>query len=659
MKKWLSIILVLVIGLLALIYTCQVGLPKGKIASLESIVPNEAVYYIYSHNLDSKIRDFQASSFFKQIQESEFYNKSVNPILKKAKNKLPFLSELFKKDSGLAIFSLGNIEGRRMGLADFGDFLLLLRIDPKKYNNISKSLADFYLSLAEKNKASFDKYRGLRITNYKLSEAKIVISYALLADVILVSNNEDLIHKAIDLFKDKGKNSLGFVGGFQRMLAKIKKDSLLWGYVNNKKYYQEMLNEYALMSLRSQESGEIKLLGSMKIKPFVNLMNILDRSCFYIDYDELKQGFIGKGYNTFDKSQDTDNMLSVISGRPLDTNTFNLIPKNIIGYYGGNQDFLNSWKFFKKLLSASNEMMKQGLKADSRYSQFKDRIDEMPDFEDFLKIAESYLGLNLEDELLPLLGNNFAVVFAQLKDEGIGLGSDINDTTIPKRQLNMPIIFPQGYGFLEVKDNAGAKALIDKISVNLVNNLNKLIQEQEQKFKQQYGSKEQQDNKGQPLPEEEKEKIRLKQESYRDIALWTFEISDFPAAFITPNYCILDNYIVFSLSPKLTRNIIDIYKSKEDSLNSNYKFESLKDKINSNYANIVFFDSEKLINNFKNSDFYTSLRASPLKMKESSFKELDSLLDILSNFQTFAFTSAMADPETMESTFYVKVKGLL
>ena len=299
------------------------------------------------------------------------------------------------------------------------------------------------------------------------------------------------------------------------------------------------------------------------------------------------------------------------------------------------------------------------MKADKRYSQFKDRIDEMPNFEDFLKIVESYLGVNIENEVLPLLGNDFGIVFVHLEDASIRFGSNQGDTELPMQQLNTPFMFPQGYGFLEVKDTANAQMLIDKMARNLVNNLNKFIQEQKQKFQEQYGIKDQQDNKGQPVPEQEKDKIRLQQESYSDIALYTFEILDFPLDFIKPNYCILDKYIVFSLSPKLTRNIIDIYKTRQDSFNSNYKFESVKDKIDPNYANIMFFDSEKLINNFRNLNFYTSMQSSPLRIKESSFKKLDSILDILSNFQIFAFTNTMIDPETMESTFYIKVKGLL
>ena len=647
MKKRLGIVLLLVIISFSLSYGYKI-LHEVKIASLESIVPEEVIYYLYSYNLDKKIKEFQASDFFKQISTSPLYKEFIAPKLEQARQRTPILSELTEKDVALAIFSPGK-------------FLFLVRVDPKKQVKIKKYIADFYLSLVTKDQVSYKGYKGIKITNYKLPQAKMTISYAFLSDIIVFGNSSDIIQKSVDLFRNQSHNSLLNNKDFQKVTAKIKKDPLLRIYKNNKRYYQDILQAYTSSSLQYQKSKDSKSVESfMNIKPFINLMNILEGYASYLDYDELKTGFVFKAYQTFNRSLDQENMLNIIAyDKKVDKNTLGLIPRDIIAYYGGSQDLLNLWKFLKTFYSAMHEMMKTEIENEPRYRQYKNQIDSMG-FDDMLQRFESFLGVNIEKDILPLLGNNFGMVWVKVDDMDFPLGGLQMSSNVPGQE-SLPIIFPQFYSFIELKDKSKMQEIMEKIVKRLVENINQIIEEQKRNLQEKSSLQKQQDNKEQQQEiEEEKKFFQLSVDTYKDINISSMEMVDSPSDFLRPNYCILDKYIIFSLSPTLTKKVIDIYQTKYATLSSNLYFESAQNKISTDYSNIMFFDFKRMIDNIQATKFFNNLQANLSMNTQSKFskEDADSILNILRNINTLTFTNRMLDSDTMESSCYVKIQGL-
>ena len=662
MKRWLVIILALVIISGILFYAI---LHEAKITSLESIVPEDVIYYIYAYNLDKKIKDFQSSAFFQELSKSSVYRKFIEPKLEKIKQRAPFLSNFLEKDIAFVIFSLGSIGTSKSDIGNAGDFLALVRLDPKKSPKIKKYIADFYITFCAKDSVISTKYKGIKIIIYKLLKEKTEIAYAFLSDVIVVGNNVDIVKKSIDLFKRQNQNSLLNNKDFQQVTAKIKEDALFWGYGNSKNYYQEILRRYAYSSLKSRDSRDARFAQSLfKMKSFINLMNILKGYAFYLDYDELKEGFVFRSYHTLDSSMDTEGLLDIIAyKKAVDKNTFSLIPKDTIVYYGGSQDLVKTWNFLRRFYGSFDEIMRAEMKADPRYYQYKDKIDEMG-FENAFKKFESFLGVNIEKDILAALGNNFGAAFVRLDDVDIPLTGPQATSGLP-RQQSMPILFPQIYVFFELKDTVKIQKVMETVRQHFIDNVNQIIKERERKRQENLNlpgpqGNQNQDNKEQQPAAEEKKPLSLKIDSYKDVNIYRIELLDFPIALLNPNYCILDKYIIFSLSLPITEKIIDIYNTKRGTFSSNFDFESVQANLPSDYSNIMFFDFKNMIKNITRSRFFINLQPYLIKnpKKDFSKEDLDSVLNVLSNISNFTFINKLLDPDTIESSLYIKIKGL-
>lgn len=639
MKRWLGLTLALLVLTAILFSASKLLAPKAKIDSLEGIVSENALFYYSTYNLDEKIKDFQASDFFKQISGSPLFKKlPSSPSLEKLLAKMPLVSDFIKKEIALAIFSLKNMESRKAELADLADYLLLARVEKNKYAGIKKSIADLYLTFSSKEKAHFTKYGGVKITNYKLSKAKISLSYALLSDVVVISNKESIIKESIDLFKKQKNNSLAQNENFRKITQRIKKDGLLWGYANNRIYYQDMLKDYAGRALRPSEASAASLIGSFKkIQPLINLANALGVSSFSLGYDELKYGLILKSYQTFNRTKDTENFISAfMSNEPFDKNTFKLLPWDIVGYYGGNQDLLKYWFALKDFFSAMEEFIKAEMGQGPHSAQYKSAIGKEAGIEQMLEGMYSFFGVNIEKDVLPLLGNNFGVAFDGFRDD-----------------------FPQVYGFIELKDIRGMRDIMNRAAEHTADNINKFFQLQEEMSKAYAGVERQQPNDI-IKSTEEKQYVKLQTVEYAGLPIQSIDVIDFPIAGFSPNYCILDKYIVCTLSPSLTKKIIDIYKNNKDSLSTNFGFEKAQNNILAEYSQIMFMDFPRLVQNIQAAKFFAELtKKIPEKTPEGFSREnMDSILSIISNIDLFTISGRMPDAQTLEYCAYIKIKGL-
>lgn len=658
-KKWVSIVLILAVILAASIYAYD-KLNEVKIASIDSIVPDEAIYYIYSYALNNKIKDFQASPFFQQVIANSAYNKYITPKLEILRQKIPFLGDIFEKDAALAVFSLGGKIGQveRKDLTDFGDFLFLARIDKNKHIKIKKAIADLYLKFTPGRQIAQNKYKGITITNYKIPKSEITIRCALLSDILVISNSSSTIQKSIDLFRIKNHyGSLHDNSRFVDLKTRIKTDPLLWGYEDLRRYYEEIMQEYAYNSLKANEpKNTSNLISFIKAKPFTDFMNIFEGVVFYLDYDELKSGFIFKSYNVFNKTGDKSILDVILYNKEVDKTSFRLVPRDIIGYYGGNQDFLKLWKVMNKFYASTEEIMKAEWKNDPRYSAYKDRIDSFS-FKNIIKVLESFLGISIENDLLATIGNNFGMVFSGLEDIDIPIGLPQKDATADQKQI-FSFLFPEFYGFIDLKDSQKMSETMTKMTQHIIEQANEFFQKQDE-IMAKYVAK----SKGvdpETVAVEKKQYFKLNTEEYSGGSIRSIDITNFPVDFIKPNYCVIDKYLIFSLSPLLTKKAIDTYKNNRGSFISGTYFESAKENLPSSYSNIVYFYFKKMISDIKSTKFYGRLQKdlSGNKRNNVTKEELDSVLSILSNINALTYTNRLSDTETIESSCYIGVKGL-
>lgn len=642
MKKWIYIILALVIISGASIYAYQaLHQAQIKVGAFESIVPDKAILYLYSYNLDNKIIEFRSSQFFQQVSSSKLYKKFIEPGLTKFRQDSVFISDLlFKKDAALAVLSFGEPEGSGEGKkTNVADILLLLRVESKLSVRLKKELSDFYLRSVAKDGISFKNYSGIKITSYKFPQGDLIISYAILGDVIIFGSIEG-IQKSIDLFKQKNKDSLANDVGFQKLAPKIEKDSLFWGYCNYKNYNKELVRVFVHRPSDSDlPQGANRAASLMQMKPFVELASIFEGTVFYLDYDSLKDGFIMKTYGSFNKkAADSESLLDVIaSQKRVDKKQLNLVPKDAIVYCGGNYDLLNYWRFLKKFLFSLDEL-------------YKDKLANAS-FEHSLKMAESFLGVDIERDILASLGSNQGFAFVNINSIDFGTGQEM-PVIVSRSGKGVSFPFPQIYAFLEFNDEAKLRTVMQSVSEHAITNLNKIINAQQQ---QGQAKQVRLDSRLKPQPEE-KEYLKLKIENYNGIDLYIIDMLEgFSIEQLRLNYCFLDNYMLISISPQLTKKIIDLSGSNYGSLNSNFEFKRAMDKMLPDYSTVLFFDFSRLMRNIKETGFINQLKK---ESKDFSGETIDELLDILSNISTFASTQSLSDSGTSEASIYIKVKGL-
>ncbi|RJO64652.1 MAG: hypothetical protein C4540_03005 [Candidatus Omnitrophota bacterium] len=670
MKKLLGIFLVAVVLAGAAYYGYQ-ELQKISISSLESITPDDVVYYLYSFDLGGKVKDFQSSELFKQVYTTSFYLNLIEPELSKIRKRVPFLPDFFQKDTAFVMYSLGKAAGyTKPGEVQLGDFLFLFRIDPNKQASIKKSVSDFYLSLAAKDQVSFEKHKGIRVTNYRLPKMNISVHYAVVSDVVMISNSIGLIQKSIDLAKNQAQASLSVNASFRKAKARIDKDALFWLYMSNRNYYKQVLPAYMVGASSSGKSPDSQsLVYFSKLKSIMDWVNILEDSVFYVQHDELKSGLFFKAYQVFNKplSSDENAFKFLYFNQAVDKDTFLLIPRNAIGYFGGTQDMVSLWKGFQKFYGAMDEIAEAGIQAKGGFLGSRGAMPPVK-ISDLFQRLESALGVSIEKEVLPLAGNNLSVVLADIEEIEIPIpakpGKASAQTALPQAQ-GFPMMLPRFYFTLELKDSVKMRQVMDKIISHVTANINQSIRQKEMLMKAaqqvQQGA---QDAEGAQAQAQEAavDYVITSTEAYSNTLITSVDIKDFPLVGLKFNYCIIGKYAVFSYSPALTKKVIDAYLKKGNSLMSNFEFESMQSRLPSSYSSIMFFDFKKLLDEVKETMLFRQLYLTlPEKTKaKNSFSQetVDSMLNILGNIGVFVSTTRSIDDVTVETSGYIKIKGL-
>ena len=647
MKKWLGIILCLGIILAVFVYWNR-GFQQPKIVSLESILPDDAVYYVFSYNLKKKIHDFVSSRFVSAARRSSLYEKFLKAKVERLNKKIPLLNDFVEKDTAVALFEAKEGKPSDDNVPWGGEYLLLTRVDPAKHLKIKKAFADFYLLLTLKNKSTTQKYKGVTITSYPLQEKAVY--YSLLSDVVVVSSSRELVHTCIDLFKATiHSGALGNSQNFQKISVKLKKDSLFWGYGNSKRYYQDMLHSYAYNALRSKAAETKGSLESFRnMRPMVNLMNVLEGYGFYLDYNPARSGLAFKAYTLFNRAQDKEAIVKVIAyDKELDNAVFRLIPQAAVGYYGASQDLFEVWAFMKKFYISVEELMKAHLHSSNRYPRSPEQIEAMS-VEKTIKAFESFLGLDIERDILSLLGNNFGLVFIGLEDVAVDAGA-------------ASFLFPQGYIFCELRDSAKTEKMLEQIAARCIENLNQSISRVRKSASARRLQEAQPPQEAAPAPQEPKEYLALQTDVYNGVKINSIEIADFPVPGIKLNYCILDKYLIFSLSAYVTKRIIKGYTDTEGSLSKNLNFEALGMNAGNGFSNILYFDCRRLIDSLQNKKSYQRFReglALNRTKEDFSQEDIDSLFTIAGNIHSIVLTQKLSDYETLETSGYFEIKGL-
>jgi tRNA pseudouridine-54 N-methylase len=664
MKKWIVTILLLVVAAAAgAFYVLQVLPGAKRVSSLESLVSEDTLFYAYSYNLDKKIKEFQASDFFGKLSKTSIYKAWVEPQLNHIYQNAPFLSGFLQEDVAVALLSLGNLQSPQGSIQDLGDFLILVRLNPKKRAQIKRQVFDTYLSVTGKGKMTSKTHKGIKISKYTSLNPAFTINYAFIADVLALSNNANVIQKSIDLYQKTSKKSLSENSNFQSIRTKIKNDAWAWGYQNNEKYNQQLIAYYASGALRSKNARwAAYAVDPAQLAPMMELMNIIKASGFCLERDILKEGFLWKGYYLIGepKSKAISEITKFITDkRILDEEVLRLIPQDILVYLGGCKDISALWKFIKFSFA---QMPGAALAPSSGDRSAATAGETSKDIKDNLAKLDSFLGVSIERDILPALGDDFGFIVVNLENTEITMFGPQTEPRSPSPG-SFSIALPQAYTYLELKDVPRIRAILEGAVRKLVEEANQKIKEREHRWQETIGQKAPASAEKQEdlIPQEESQPLTFLKDTYQEAEIFYIDLLNFPLAFFKPNYCFLDKYVIFSYSLPLTKKVIDVYKNKGNSFAKNLNFLSMKDKIPTGYSYIAFFDIKHTIDELKRTKFFDSMLYQMLSSAGHTGltkEELDQLLDVLSDLVSITSANMASEQDILETNHYIKIKGL-
>ncbi len=660
MKKTIIVILLLAVVAAGVFYVIKILPGAKKVSSLESLVPEDALFYTYSYDPDKKIKEFRASDFFGKFAKSSIYKAWLEPQLNQLYQNAPFLSDFLQKDVAVALFSLGNPQSLHFSIQDLGDFLVLVRLDPQKHKQIQRQALDVYLSVAGKGKATFKTYKGVKISKYTSVKPVFTINYAFIADVLVLSNNANVIQNSVDLYQKTIKKSLSENSHFQNIKARIKNDTWVWGYHNNEAYNRQLFAYYASGALRSKGGRwAAYAMDPTQLAPMMELMNLIKVSGFSFERDILKEGFLCKGYYFIGepKSKAISEFAKFITDkRILGEEVLRLVPRDILLYLGGRRDILTLWKFIKYSFARISQT------AVAPYSG-RGSAEVTKEIKDGLAKVDSFLGVSVEKDILPALGDNFGFAVANLENTEINMLNPQAQSSSPAMG-GFSIAVPQAYTYLEIKDVPKISALLEGAVRKLVEKANQQIKERESRWKETLGqeapaSAEKQEDL---IPQEEAQPpLTFLKDTYQEAEIFYIDLLNFPLTSFKPNYCFLDKYVIFSYSMPLTKKVIDVYKNKGNSFARNSNFLSIKEKIPAGYSAIAFFDIKRTVDELKRVKFFESIlyQIAVSSAPQGVAKDgLGQLSDALSDLVSITSASRVLEQDIIETDLYIKIKGL-
>lgn len=669
MKKWIIAVVVLAVAAAAGAFYVLKILPGPKsVSSLESLVSEDALFYTYSYNPGKKIQEFQASDFFNKLSQTDVYKNIVQPQLDRFYQNAPFLSDFLENDVAIAFLSVGNPQPGSFQFQDIGDFLLLVRLDPKKRAQLQRQIVDAYLSVSGKGKTSSKRYKGIKISRYTSLQPAFTINYAFISDVLALSNNANVIPESIDLYLTDGKGSLLENVDFQSIKSRIKTDAWSWGYHNNEAYNRQLFAYYASGAMRSK-SGRwaAYAVEPSQVASMMDFMNLIRLSAFSFEQDILKDGFLWKGYYVIGepKSKAIREIAKFITDKKvLKEEVLRIVPRDVLLYVGVCKDISSFWRFIKLSFARMAEAAFSYTPQGQSPAATKEARKEM---DAGLAKLDSFLGVSTEKDILPALGDDFGFVVVNLEDTEINMfgGGPPQANPSSPSMGSLSVAIPQAYSYLEVRDVPKIRTILEDAIQKLLDKANRKIAEKERRWKktleQQAPALGQQQEGEVSTPQEEQPPMVLLKDAYQEREIFYIDVPNFPVASFKPNYCFLDTYLIFSYSLPLTKKVINAYKSKRDSFVHNLSFSSVKNKIPAGYSDIAFFDLRRTVGQLKRAKFFDGIVYSMLASKDpqgTTKKNLDQFLDVLSDLFSITSANRVAEDNILENNLYIKIKGL-
>lgn len=521
MKKWIiSIVTVL------LLFAAGIGFyfwTQQEEWAIEDMLPEGSLIYVDSKNVAKNLKGFTASRLFRSIstmdvpllleksglkkEQIEQYENLKNQINTVSKNLL--LEKFFGQEIVLAVYpvTVGTVGPKALAEAA-NSFTLVTRLESeaKFVEFMSRFLKTLEMPYTTEE-VQYKKYKITNITTPALSSLNIKISYVRIKDFLVLGFGEEVSRRSVDVVT-KARTSLAKDKKFLSIKSKFLENSQFMVYVD----IETIVSKFKEQIQKVVNAGSADKNLNQQVERSFTVWAGFTSLGFSATYGEV---ITLKTFVNFDKNRMDPALRQIYSYAPMKNTTLDFVPQKSLAYQWNNFYDMNFYW----------TQVKQALADISRSPERK--MEATP--EEMIAAWEDVLKLNVERDILPVLGREQGWIFTDINFSG--------EFPLPE------LIF-----FIKITDQVKAE--------NMINTWTK------------------------------DSAFVLQSEDYKGVGLRYFSLPI--RVDLQPGYCFLNDYLLLASDRGALKTVIDTQQKTAASLASDSSFQEVNKGL-TEAANSVFF----------------------------------------------------------------------
>lgn len=532
MKKLLITLIVLAVIAAAGIWGARTFIKPAEIAIAE-ILPQDVAFYYSIQNIESTWKNIKTSRFWKKFSDLSLW-KDIQVA-----SGIEDLQNQFKENIGIALTEENIIKliGKELvititpGASAEAPPKILLLCRGKNKQSITEVINPIIAKVTEDDPTRIEKiqYQDNTITHIKpISSDQPEIRFFLLNNILVVGLGDTMstIEKIADISGGKNEKSLasaetfkkitGLVGNTQKELA-----GLFYMDFTKMRKYLEALN------VPGPEGTPTKVTTGMETLAFMG------------GWSELKDGLITKLY-IYPNTKNLDPELKKMwEAKPQVPSTLKFAPEKTLLYIVSSSiDLSSMWNLWQTNLKAQ---------APEQSRQILQNIENF----------KNNWGIDLETEILPLIGNEVAFIFSDINTEGL--------MPIPKLGLVLKINnkdkADNAIGNIIAKNNEMAAAEAEAVEKEPAASVSEETTAEVVSEEIEPAEEEKPAEVIEPAAPRIRFQINLTDESYEEQTIKAIQLP-LVGTGLAPGYTYMDDFLIIGATTKTLQEMIDVTKGK-------------------------------------------------------------------------------------------------
>lgn len=413
-------------------------------SDISKVIPDGALVYIRFSNIKKNVDEFTATKFWQDLktinlkqamgeagaspQQLAEYESLKTNLTEGYQNLMA--SQFFGQEAALAVYPVANLDfdnvDEKIARDLLGSLVLVVRITAQA--QMAELVSGFSKHFSKDFTSEELKHKNQSYTRIKSADSTVSLHYAKFGDLLIVSFNEEAVKQSIDVHA-KSRKALFQDPGYQKVHPKFLPSSDIVFYGNYDTFVSGIRSQILKMTEDAKaKNPQVAQQTQEKMDEAFNQMKGFTWFGYsYLPGRPLKQNFV----LFYDPAKIDPYLKEAYSCAPAANTTANFIPNEAVVYQWNNCFDLTA--YWNKVKEEWAKEVKSDPSAAQEFSPEK-----------LVETIKNATGLNLETEILPILGTEYGGYFSDINVSGI--------FPIPKFVL-----------FLKVTDQNKAEALMQKV----------------------------------------------------------------------------------------------------------------------------------------------------------------------------------------------------